>query len=198
MKKIIILICLLFITGCDATYRVTINNNKVKENIKVIETDKSLFDSVTDTGWTLREVYGENISYNPYHAENYKFKSLNNENQLGSEYTSRDLEGINDLTFLSQCYENPSVSTEDSIVTINTGNEFNCYDYYDNLGNIKVIFETNHKVISTNADTIENGSYIWNITKDSNKQIEISYDSSITKTNYTIYIIKKMKNKNRF
>ena len=34
---------------------------------------------------------------------------------------------------INQCYTNPHVEKRDKIVTIETGNDFNCYEYYENL-----------------------------------------------------------------
>lgn len=189
MKKILLFafICL-FLVGCTAEYKIVLNDDKIEEKLTIIELNKTIFDKETDTGWTVRNSFESLLENDEFGQENYKIKSLTTDDQLGIEYRSSSLKSILSSSIINQCYSNPSIVVDEDIVTISTGN-FECYDFYDNLENIKIVFETNYKVISTNADVVEDDSYIWNFTKDSNKSIQISYDSSITKPDYTIYII---------
>lgn len=185
MKKgILILICLLFLTGCDATYELTINNDEVKEKIKIIETNTQIFDVVNDSGWTLRQQFDSFLNDDEFSNETYSIKSLNKKNQLGIQLKSKRTENLLSSIVLNQCYNNPVVELNGDIVTIKTGSNFECFDYYQNLNTIQVKFKTNHKVISTNCDEKKGNYYIWNITKNSNKNIEISYYDSIV---YDIY-----------
>lgn len=214
MKKIILLsFILILLSGCTANYEVVIDGDKIKERLTITETDKSIFDKITDTGWTVRDSFDALLSGDEFSRQDYSIKSLNSEDQLGVKYSNDSLESLENSSVINQCFNNPSISVEDNIVYIDTG-EFECFDLYDNLDSIRIVFKTNHKVLDANADTIENDSYIWNITKDSNKVIKISYDSSITKINYTTYVVvvlifivliiglllvfRKVKNKNNF
>lgn len=214
MKKILLLsFILILLSGCTANYEVVIDGDKIKERLTITETDKSIFDKITDTGWTVRDSFDALLSGDEFSRQDYSIKSLNSEDQLGVKYSNDSLESLENSSVINQCFNNPSISVEDNIVYIDTG-EFECFDLYDNLDSIRIAFKTNHKVLDTNADTIENDSYIWNITKDSNKVIKISYDSSITKINYTTYVVvaiifivliiglllvfRKVKNKNNF
>ena len=214
MKKIIFLVfAVLILSGCTANYEITIKNNKVKEKLKVVETDTALFDKKNDSGWTMRESFQALISGDEFSKKDYTVKSIDNTDELGINY-SASLNSVMNSSLINQCYRNASVTVEGDIVTIDTGTEFECFDFYENLESIKVVFKTNHKVISTNADTKENDSYIWNITEDGNKQIIISYDKSVTKVSSAVYGViigivialfglgyfayKKLKNKNSF
>lgn len=190
MKKIIFIFFLLFLSGCTATYQLTLDDNKITEKLTLIETNSLLFDVKNDSGWALREIF-ESLTINDEFAEeNYSIKSLNNDNQLGVEYYSNKTKKIINSSALNQCYINPQMTESENIVKINTGSDFKCYEYYNTLDTVKVIFKTNHKVISSNADIVEGNKYIWNITKDGNKQIEISYDKTvINKNSMTIIII---------
>lgn len=175
IKFILIITCLLFLSGCTATYEINIKDNKITEKLRLIETNTTLFDKATDTGWTLRETFESLLNNDDEFSQaNYKVKSLNSDNQLGVEYSANNNSVINS-SILNQCYINPSVVEKDGIITIDTGNNFKCYEYYDNLETIKVVLKTNHEIISTNADEQDGNTYIWNITKDSNKQIQVSY-----------------------
>ena len=159
MKKILLLIiACLFLSGCTANYEITI------------------FDKTTDTGWTVRDSFNSLLDSDEFGQENYNVKSLTNDERLGVEYTSKAASSIINSSILNQCYNNPKIENNDGIITINTGSNFECYEFYDNLESVRVVFKTNHKVISTNAEEVDGDKYIWNITKNGNKQIEIVLD----------------------
>lgn len=190
-NKILILICLLFLSGCSATYELDVKGDKIKERLTLIETNQSLFDVPNDSGWTLRQMFESLVNGidNEFSVEDYSVKSLSDDNQLGVEYYSDEAENIINSSVINQCYTNPKVTKIDNTITINTGDDFKCYQYYENLDEIKVIFKTNNKVISSNADMVEDDKYIWNITKEGNKQIEISYEEITPPKNNFIGII---------
>ena len=189
MKKIIfMLIVLLFLTGCTANYELQINNNKIKEKLTVLETNLELVDIENDSGWTIRDSFESLLSKDEFGVKNYTIKSLNNDEQLGIEYNSQKLESLENANVLNLCYTNPTITVDKNIVKIKTGDNFECYDLYENLESVKVTFKTNHKVISTNADSKQGNKYIWNITEEGNKNIEITYDSSKTTFNIVVYV----------
>lgn len=186
IKYILVIICLLFLSGCTATYEINIKNDKVTEKLRLIETNTAIFDVPNDTGWTIRETFESLINRDDeFSKSNYKVKSLNKENQLGIEYSSSNNSVLNS-SILNQCYINPKVTIIDEIVTIDTGTNFKCYEYYDNLETIKIVLKTNHEVISTNADEQDGDSYIWNFTKDSNKEIKVSYYEKVVKNSIDV------------
>lgn len=191
MKKcIIMLICMVFISGCSATYEIKIKDNKIEEKLTLIETNKNLFDVPNSEGWTVRQLFDSLLETNSdeFVYKEYSVKSLTDDTQLGIQYYSDDSDEIINSSAIHQCYINPIMSEEDNIVTLNTGDDFRCYEYYENLDSIKVVLKTDYKVVSSNAHSVENGKYIWNITKDGEKQILFSYDKSNMKK-YNILMI---------
>lgn len=214
--KYVLLISLLFIvSGCTATYEVNLNDDKVIENLKISETNKQLFDSVGENGLTLRQNFKELAEPSIYSDHNYNVKVIEKEDELGLEYSSSSANSIINSSIIQQCYINPNVKVIDDVVTINTGSNFKCFQYYDILESVKVVFKTNHEVISTNADEVDGDSYIWNFNKNSNKQIKISYYESKVKKEFNplwviisiisiglvsvlvLFIITKSKNNNK-
>lgn len=175
VKKIVLLICIILLTGCQATYEININDNTISEKLKLIETNTSIFDVRDETGWTLRELYSSLLVSDQFSSNNYNVKSLSNDNRLGVEYKSKNLESVLNSSILNQCYINPSVEVKNDIVYIDTGIQFQCFEYYETLESIKIVLKTNHKVVSTNASEQKGNSYIWNFTKDSDKRIEVIY-----------------------
>ena len=66
MKKILILlIALLFVTGCSANYDIEIYNNEVKEKLEFIDTNSSNWDNEVQYGFTYRELVQSSVDY-PY------------------------------------------------------------------------------------------------------------------------------------
>lgn len=181
IKLIIIIVIVFLASGCTATYELSIKDNKVIENLKIVETNISLFDVRMDSGWTLRETFESLSNGDQFTDENYKIRSLNTSSQLGVEYKSDSLNSVINSSILNQCYINPSVTELDGIITIDTGNNFKCFEYYENLETIEIIFETNHEIVSTNAQKTDGNKYIWNFTEDSDKQIIISYYEDFVK-----------------
>ena len=137
----------------------------------------------------MRDSFEALTTNDEFSKQQYSVKSLNNDRQLGVEYSANSIPSIINSSILNQCYRNPVVTVNEDIVTINTGEEFECYDLYEYLENVKVVFKTNHKVISANSDSKDGNSHIWNITKEGTKNIEISYDNSVTSINFIPYLI---------
>lgn len=189
-KKIALIISLLLITGCSANYEINIKNNKITEKVTLIEKDSSLFDKKMESGSTLREAFDDIVNYeDPFGVPTYEAKSINTNNTLGIEYKVLQNKELSGLSGLNKCYKNPKVEVVNGIVKLETGDNFECYDYYELLDSVKVVINTNHKVIESNADEKKGNSYIWNITKDGNKNIKFSYKEKIDSSNKIIVVI---------
>lgn len=180
-KKILIIICIFLLTGCSANYEITIKNNKITENLKLVENNPTLFDKKLESGSTIRELFESIVNYkDPFAEPKYNIKEINTSDTLGIEYNSaKKNDEIEVLGGLNTCYSNPKIEIENGIVTVETGKDFKCYEYYELLDNVRVVINTNHKVIDSNADEKKGNSYIWNITKDGNKNIKFSYKEKI-------------------
>jgi hypothetical protein len=186
MKKMIIFACLLLLTGCNATYEITIKDNKIKEKLTLVELDQSKFDLENDSGWTLRELFKTQleVSKDEFSIQSYTVKDLSSDNKLGLEYKLNSSKELINLSAINQCYTNPIIEIEDRVINFSTGSEFTCYDYYENLENITIVLKTNHKVLSSNAHAVEDNKYMWVLTKDGEKNIEFSYEKkNIKETN---------------
>lgn len=175
--KFIFSLCfILILCGCSATYEINIKDNKISENLKIIETNKFLFDDKSNSEMSIRESFyslvndDEEFSY-----KDYSIESLNTDEQLGINYKKNDVGAFKDLSMLAQCYKTPMINVKDNAIYIDTGTRFTCYDYYKNIENIQVVINTNHKVLYSNADEENGNRYVWNFDKDSDMRIEIAY-----------------------
>lgn len=190
MKRnvLIILMCLI-LCGCDATVKISIKDSVVKENVTLVENDNSKFDLVNDTGWSIRDLMKELEQDDPFQDKGYKTKYSESNDKLETKISeTTDLKNINSSALLNQCYVNYSVEESEENILIDTGSEFKCYEYYEHLDKIVVELTTNHKVNEHNATKVENDKYIWEFSKNSNKQIRINLTKESEK-NYVVYFI---------
>ena len=176
MKKFIILTLCFLLCGCTASYEINITNGRVEEKLNVVESNSDLFDKQTDSGWTLREIFKSAATPDQYSKSDYDYK-YNDDNKLSLEVSGKSyLENMNSLQVIDQCYNNASVTTINNVLTISTGNEFVCSDYYGVVDKIIIKLTTNHKVYDNNANKVNGNTYIWEFTKDSDYSINISID----------------------
>lgn len=190
IKKLFIFLFAIILSGCSATYELELKNNNIKEKLTVLETDSTLFDKIMDSGFTIREMFDATMYDDQFSNDDYQIKSLENQNQLGIEYKTNNLEKIINSSVLNQCYIGAEVVEDNENIIINTGDNFKCYEYYENLETIKISFKTNHDVIETNAMKIDGNEYIWNFDKNSDKSIKIIVSKDANKGLFSyIYII---------
>ena len=183
-KKILLLVLLVFMTGCSAEYNIEIYNNEVRENMEFVSTDTSVWDSEVQYGLTYRDLLDASINY-PYPVFNstvvdeddtikldgveyYDNKLISDSNKLGQKlkYHKFTLENFNDSSLVNKCYQFFNVIEEGENIVISTSLKNLCFDEYPILENITINLKTNHKVVSSNADIVNGYHYTWNIGKD--------------------------------
>lgn len=176
MKKyLIILICLIMLTGCSTTAELTISgDDKVSEKIYVSE-EKS---KVDDSGMSLSEYVDSTLDY----FDKSKFSSYNISNYTQGNKAvalfskeSRDLcSSINTSVFKDffeaiECNETNKYYEFTGKINESCDEE-ECYEsiIYDN---IKITINLSEKAIKSNADSIVDTKYTWNIDGKNNKDI---------------------------
>ena len=175
MKKTIFLVLILFlISGCTVEYDLYINGNEFNENFKIIETNTSLFDKSISESYTMRQYFNRLVEPDFYSYDDSKRKLIDKDNELGISYKKKT-QNFSTSDIFNQCYNDSRITKNDKTVIIDTGDDFSCYNYYDNIESIKVTIKTNNKVLTNNADMIDGKKYIWNITESGNKRIIFSY-----------------------
>lgn len=173
MKKILLLIIVLLLSGCTVEYDLEFNDLTVKEKIKIGPIDK---------------LYENELNYltpyailNNHQQELYEVDYSNEFLHLNYTYLVNDFrlsETFND------CYELSNFSYDDKYYYILTSKEFKCLSFEKNEAKeIKIKFKTNHKVVNSNADSIENDTYVWIINENNkkNKPIEIKLEKDAKK-----------------
>lgn len=198
MKKIIYLILMLFlITGCDATYNLTLENNNFTENLEITNSDKKTWNINNPSNKDIRNQTLNSALATDYREEipevntkiegikYYDIKNIDTENTLGISYKG-------DFTLYDYQYStivNTNVKSfnyqnnKDGII-INIKKPIDAFNLYPELNNLTIKFKTNHQVIKNTADDIVDDVYYFYLNKNNYQDkkiiIELSNDYKTT------------------
>lgn len=191
MKKILLLLMLILVTGCSATYDLYIGNN-LTDDISILE-DKERLKTIKEYNMEDDTIFNtDNLSYNIYSLESgfdYKRQEISNDTTSGYRYSySYDMKNMNKKSMVYDCYDNISISKKSKIL-IETSDEFKCFDKYNLLDDVTINIHYDGDLYDTNADRYGGGIYTWNINKDNYKNKKIYLELYKTKRNYTFDII---------
>lgn len=159
-------ICFLFLTGCNVNYKVEFTNGKFSEDVYLF-TDNATFVDRTKEKEDLEEIATQMYLWDGKY-NNYERKLEFNENNAGFNYhTDFDIKENNTWpSIVNQCYDDIKITKDKNYITIQTSNEFLCYDTFNELEDVTISLKTNYIVSENNADTISANKYIWRITEE--------------------------------
>ena len=200
MRKIGVLLTLIFLlTGCSATYNITIENNTISDEL-IIENAKS--ETYSD-GMTYEKLinvyYNQNVASDintPGYPEvnkkiegyTYYDKSIIDKNwkycfKLNNSFAFYDYK--NSPLLLEYSFKSIEVNNNKIVINSNTNKGCTLFDNYPYLDNMVINIITNHKVVSNNADEIKENTYTWFINKNNykTKEIAIQIDKSVVSNN---------------
>lgn len=169
MKKILICLGLLLLTGCTVNYNLEISEDKISENITG-DILKNEFDSIDDE-------LGDHTIYHFLHDEQYSLidksdlykQSINdNSDKIDFNYSYDYKDNFNNSRVLNECYENVIFEENDDFYIIKLSGGFYC------LLNSKITVNltTDYSVLNSNADKKNGNVYTWYLEKD-NTDIEV-------------------------
>ena len=199
LKKYLVLIMIILLTGCTAEYNVTINDTShIQESLDVIETDSSLFDIKNSSLYnsTLREYLQTDLKWptpalidsetnpiEPTKIDGVSYYNKTDESASDALKINYKYQFNTDLFMKSKilrtCY-NYEVDVKDNVLNFKTIDSLNCFEDYPLLESAKFSLKTSCKIVESNAD-LENGNTLtWDITKDnySKKNIAFNLDCS--------------------
>lgn len=171
MKKYLLLfyaIIVLLVTGCDVEYKLTLENDKFAEEVKFIfaptdTANKKYLDS--------QEAYA---IYNRDVQILYDKEKSNDIFKYRHTFTPLDYQ---ESKAIENCYDKITIEDKGNSYLIDTSNEFKCMvQDYMFADKVTVKFVTPNKVYQTNADEVDNDTYIWHFDSDNkdNHPIHIS------------------------
>ncbi len=200
MKRIVgLLIIMFFLTGCEATYNLEIEEDIFKEDIK-IEVDNTLKDETLEDYGNLsykelfdlryrdhEPIYFSYENYNPYEEEDqegveyYKQEIIDNNINYGINYNyDFNIDGFANSKGVNSCYKEFSVQKYNDIYSLETNNLATCFDNYPLLDKLTINLKIDYRIIYQNADSNNDDIYTWIIDRDNyqNKNIRVSYTKS--------------------
>jgi hypothetical protein len=179
MKKLLLLIGLLFlVTGCEATYTITLGDNDINENIKILERNNVI--SSSDVSKELDEIIVSN-SDETMETGFYTFNKLLAADKSGIEMNYKfDPANQYELysTFLRYCYDDVSFVYDALKIKLVTNSSFKCYNTFNTLNKLTIEIITPYKVVTHNADAVDGQSYMWFIDKDDTGKIIFEADKT--------------------
>ncbi len=192
LKKSIIILTLLFLTGCTTTYTLTIDKNNINEKIEVVDTTSSTR-TVTDIMnnykkkfpvYDIEDVIDEDDLYQTYDNATYYNQTYNingSDYHLYYEYTYPINKYIS-ANSVNYSYDYKDIIYENNKLTIKTGSPNNYLKYRDIFTDLIVNIVTDYEVTNNNADKVEGNRYTWYFNKTNNYEKRIDFEVDLTKT----------------
>lgn len=168
----VVLVILLFTTGCSCEYNLKIENDLYKEEIKLFSNDKEEINSFNNN-WeipTNKSEYnrpGDPDSTPSISNGKYKYQLTENNLLFSNDFKIID---YSNSSAVSVCYNQFAVEEYDNSIIISTSQEIDCFNKYPTLDKITINITVDRPVKSNNADIVNNNIYTWNITKNNNKR----------------------------
>ena len=165
LKKIL-LIGLLFLTGCSVNYNLEFKDETLNENIEFFDITSTELETLKkDTKYAIFNV-SEQIPYNAVYEESNDLKASYN-------YTY-SIDNFNKSLYFNDCFDAVNFVKNEENYILSTSKGFKCLslDYYF-ADKISIKLSTNHEVIENNADYINGDKYIWNIDENNAEQTQI-------------------------
>ena len=200
MKKIFLVIAMLCLCGCSAKYTLSVNGNKITEEI-FIPVDKSKIyvdDSYLEMGTYSKDNIDHLLNGDIYVEDGKKGyvydKDVKDENgfynvTLTHEY---ERERLKNSRVLNECFENTFVEETRNGLKIKLSGKFYCYDSDDN--SLDFVISTKNVVESASVShNMFTNDYVWKIDKSNrnnvNIEMNILYESKVSHYGVTIAAI---------
>lgn len=192
MKKniILLIISILFLTGCTSEYTLEISNKKIKENITVDILDSDIPDKSTGLIAEIDDSitpFIENDQYPFMNNTEIKYKkkvtNIDGGKRVNLKYTySHD--DFKDSKAFNMCFEKKDFKKLRKGFSLNFSGKFYC-SYTDE---VVIKIKTDNVVVENNADEVKGNTYIWRINSDNVDDVDINIELS-NKVKYTKYAI---------
>lgn len=176
LKKVLMVILLILLTGCSSEYTLKVTNNSFKENIDIV-IPKSMISTLTEEQKQNKIELDDQIT--PFIKEKtpsvesqdkfYKKKVIENNEyyQIRMNYTFNENE-FEKANSINSCFQYTDLDFSKNYY-INLQGSFYCL--YAETIDIKI--ETNNKVYFNNADSVEGNTYIWHINNSNRDYVDI-------------------------
>ena len=188
IKILLISFCVLFLSGCTATYELDITGNQFKETIYIDDLNLSSSDIQIFTTNPMPVDYRETcyldydrlVKPNEIEKENgvnyYDVKENNNGLIATANINIKEYKYSRPLNY---AFVNMNVNNYDDYISIYGFDGPAIFNMYNNLDSFKVVIRTDKEVTEHNADKKNDNEYIWEFTpEDETKELYIEMDST--------------------
>lgn len=171
-NKILILLIILFLmTGCQAEYNLTIDNDTYTEsiNMTVDNDDTYNIQNLKENNQYISSSSTNGLIYEKTIEENYDNTIFNYKHSFSFDEFRGTLNG--------KCFNKINLTESDGIYSL-YASDFICYGEHEQTAeSYKINIKTNYNVINNNADEVNNNVYTWMIDKNnySGKTINFQY-----------------------
>ena len=181
-KKIyILLIILLFTTGCTCQYNLKIDGNTYQEELTLNASTREELNQFNNN-WQIpidKDIYfcGDEDTNVSKESELYKTQLTGNRLTFSHEFNRSDFQNS---TAAAICYDKLTVSNYSNSTVISTSKIAQCFENYNSLSNLVINITVDRPVKSNNADSVSGNTYTWNINRNnaSNKPVNLVLGAS--------------------
>lgn len=183
MKKCLLLICLILMTGCSARYTIEYNDDFVNENLTVFGVDADSYRDIKNGSYAPVPTYYDAVINleEPIKVDGVEYYDISGKNNNAYLDYRFNLKNYSGAYFPNLCYDYFKVFEEKDDVIFSTGKKFKCFFPGSGLDKVDIVLKSNHKVLFNNADEVDGDKYIWHITPDriDSANIQISFSKSL-------------------
>ena len=189
--KLLLLLLVFCLTGCDVTYNLTITDDEMIESVDFWYDDTKENEKIIDQYLSVKHQAYFNMDTSV--TNNYNQKKITDDGKIGMnlEY-GYDENNLEKSSLIDKCYYKKSVSNTDDEINIYTDGKVSCM-YMDDVkqfDSLTINIKTDLEVIENNADKVEDNTYTWVINEDNyqNHPIEIRLKKG-TSNKFNIWIV---------
>lgn len=172
-KIIIMMMLLLVFSGCSVTYNLDIDENYIDEETSIMGNSTSLNNHLYEYYKNkplplskltpIQSESNKKIDSVKYYTKN----DLSNNGLIGLQFIGKfDNVGIDESSILSFGVGDIVLDKTSNKISITVPTDFKAFKQFNDLENVTVNIKSKYKVLENNADSVNNGIYTWNITRD--------------------------------
>ena len=175
MKRIVlVLVMLLCLTGCKATYELEIDDTSFKERIN---SEFNYKDLASEEQNSLSHYSSLNMDAFYNNSSSYLNKNINYKGNkaiidINYDYNSSNFDNA---YMINSCFDEHIFINDDNYYYLEVLGDFGC-QYADE---VEIVIKTNHVVMDTNA-TRRGNEYSWTLSNDNNKDVDMFIQLSKT------------------
>lgn len=207
IKLVCLLLCTILLSGCEATYTITINKDTIDEKIEVLDrvgSNRTVTDIMDNYKkkypvYNVDGVIDEDDLYTTHeNADYYKQTyNINNSNyNLFYEYTY-PINKYKSANSINYYYDYKDISYENNVLKLSTGSPNNRLKYDSLFTNLTVNIITDYVVTNNNADSVVGNRYMWYFNKNNNNEKRINFEVDLTQTQQELKENTKIQNKKK-